>query len=110
MSVFEYIDEKLGILILNLSAAAGLSFYLFLLGLDLSSVALIWIVWLLILLGAGGLNYVQLSGKYHRMKSQLAGLDQKYLIAELIPKPHCMQEKIYYQMLRTANKSMLEEI
>lgn len=110
MSVFEYIDEKLGVLILNLSAAAGLSAYLFLLGLDLSAVALIWIVWLLILLGAGGLNYAQLSGKYHRMKGQLAGLDQKYLIAELIPKPHCMQEKIYYQMLRTASKSMLEEI
>ena len=110
MSVFEYVDEKLGVLILNLSAAAGLSAYLFLLGLDFSSVALIWITWLLILLGGGVLNYLHLSGKYRQMKSQLFGLDQKYLIAELLPKPQTMEEKIYYQMLKTASKSMLEEI
>lgn len=110
MSIFEYLNEKLGVLLLNLSAGAALSLYLFALGLGINAVALIWITWGLILLGAGTADYLRLSNKYGKMKRQMEGLDKKYLIAELLDKPETVEEKIYWQMLKTADKSMLEEV
>lgn len=110
MSLFEYINEKLAVLLLNLFAAAGLSLYLFMLGLDISAIALIWIVWGLILIGGGSIQYLSLRRKCHLMETQLSGLDKKYLITELLSKPEKAEEKVYYRMLKAASKSMLEEV
>lgn len=110
MSIFEYVNEKLGVLLLNITSCTFLSFYLFALGLNINEILLIWISWGIILLSTGTIAYLRLAAKYRTMQTQLSGLDQKYMIAELLSEPDSTAEIIYYKMLKTASKSMLEEI
>lgn len=47
---------------------------------------------------------------YKNLKSNLEGLDKKYLIAEIIDKPEFVEGKILLQTLEQTDKSMIEEI
>ena len=110
MNLYEYIYEKLGIIIVNLFSMFALSIFLKLLGLSFDPVLIILICWLVILVATLSVEYLRLKGKYAYINRQLDTLDQKYLICELLGKPSTQIEKIYYEMLRSANKSMIEEV
>ncbi len=55
-------------------------------------------------------GYERQRRKYREMCSLFAGLEEKYLICELMGKPKDQTEKMYYEMLRGANKAMAEKI
>ena len=38
------------------------------------------------------------------------GLEEKYLLSEMLPEPEDAEEQVYFQLFKMASKSMLEQI
>lgn len=110
LSFGNYIYEKLLMIILNLFCAAALTIYLRLLGNSLPAAIPILAVWFFILAAVIMKGFFTLRNKAQLLNNQLDMLDQKYLICEMLEKPENGLEKLYQLTLRTANKSMLENV
>ena len=87
----------------------ALSVFLKFNGVQSSAVGMILIAWALFLL-LFFVSYFNTSRRCQWMRYQLDGLDQKYLVSEILEKPHTQMELVYYEMLKKACKSMTEEV
>lgn len=110
MNFWEFLFEKLNMVLVNLFAATALIVFLKLVGIQGGALGLILIVWGIILIAVGGREYWSQKRKYDEIESQLEELDKKYLICELLGKPETQMEKLYTNMLRAGSKSMVEEV
>ena len=91
MNSKRYWKNRLPFLLTNLVCMAALTVFLLVCGNSVSAVVLILIVWALILLT--GLI-----------------LSERYLISEVMELPEQAEDQVYYQLLKMAGKSMLEQI
>lgn len=105
-----YWRQQILSLIFQLFCMAGLAAFLLVSGSRVDSVVLVLVVWILILA-------VYMVFFYFRRKAQLDALlalseqlEEKYLISEVMDKPARADDRVYYELLRMANKSMLEKI
>lgn len=96
--------------LLNLFCMAALGIYLVLLGNSFYFVLPILIVWTVILAIVRVGSYYRVKKKTARVCRQLEQLDQKYLICEMLERPENAQEKLCQLILRSASKSMLENV
>ena len=110
MNFWEFLFEKLNMVLVNLFVATALIVFLKLVGIQGGALGLILIVWGIILIAVGGREYWSQKRKYDEIESQLEELDKKYLICELLGKPETQMEKLYTNMLRAGSKSMVEEV
>ncbi|QLY81467.1 sensor histidine kinase [Clostridium intestinale] len=110
MSLGEFLYEKLYIILLNIFSAFTLAIFLKLLSIDNGPMIVIIIIWIMVLICTFLLEYFSLKNKYKEINKKLDALDQKYLICELLDKPESKLEKVYFNMLRQANKSMIEQV
>ena len=110
MTTVNYLSDKLMLIFLNLFCAAALSLYLTLLGNSPVVLLPILVIWMAVLSAVWGADYVRLKRKYMQISAQLNLLDQKYLICEMLDKPHTSVERHYQSILRAASKSMLEQV
>jgi signal transduction histidine kinase len=110
MSLGEFLYEKLYIILLNIFSAFTLAIFLKLLSIDNGPMVVIIIIWIMVLTCTFLLEYFSLKNKYKEINKKLDALDQKYLICELLDKPESKIEKVYFNMLRQANKSMIEQV
>ena len=110
MNFWEFLFEKLNMVLVNLFAATALIVFLKLVGIQGGALGLILIVWGIILIAVGGREYWSQKRKYDEIESQLEELDKKYLICELLGKPETQMEKLYTNMLLAGSKSMVEEV
>ena len=110
MTFTDYLYDKLMLLFLNLFCAAALCIYLVMFGNKLSILLPILLVWAIILICVWGTGYCRLHKKSVSISHQLDQLDQKYLIFEMLGKPGSYAEKLFHRILRTACKSMLENV
>ena len=67
---------------------------------------LFWVLIITILL----VEYLRRHAYYENLQSVLDGLDQKYLLAEVIPEPNFQDGKILYEVMHRVDKSMLDNI
>ena len=110
MNFWCYLEEKLFVMMGNLFLMVLAGVYLRACG-NPGAVIFYFIgIWLLILAGNLVWGYERQRRKYREMCSLFAGLEEKYLICELMGKPKDQTEKMYYEMLRGANKAMAEKI
>jgi signal transduction histidine kinase len=110
MNRYDFIYEKLSVILVNLFSALALTIFLKLIGTSNAEIIIILFCWSIILTFYLLLMYYKLCSHYKQMQQRLDGLDQKYLICEILDKPSTIGERVYYEMLREANKSMLEEV
>ena len=110
MSLGEFLYEKLYIILLNIFSVFTLAIFLKLLSIDNGPMVVIIIIWIMVLICTFLLEYFSLKNKYKEINKKLDALDQKYLICELLDKPESKLEKVYFNMLRQANKSMIEQV
>lgn len=110
MGFFRFFYEKLGILLINAFCAVALSVFLKFNGVQSSAVGMILIAWAFVLAALFFVSYFNTSRRCQWMRYQLDGLDQKYLVSEILEKPHTQMELVYYEMLKKACKSMTEEV
>jgi len=110
MNQKRYMKNMLPIILLNLIGMVALIIFLLASGNSEDMVLLIGVVWVLVLL-----IYIVKSGsirkKYlDRLLSMVEQLEERYLIAELMKEPERADDQVFYQILKMAEKSMLENI
>lgn len=110
MNFGEYLRDKIGIILLNLSCSLGLSVFLYAIGNSPGVIGLILVGWSMVFVGYITINYIRRNKYFSRIKSMLDGLEQKYLITEMIGQTHGLEDKEYVSILRRASKSMAEEV
>lgn len=105
-----YLKNQLPILILQLFCMLILSLFLLAIGNSLDSVCLILFTWLFILSVSVWSAYYKRKKELSRLLDMQEQLKEKYLIAELFPMPERADDQIFYYLLKSAEKSMLEHI
>jgi signal transduction histidine kinase len=110
MNFIDYLKDKIGIILLNISCGIALSLFLYGVGNGPGIIGLILAAWLMVFIGYSAINYVSRKKYFKRIKKLLDSLDQKYLITEMIGQPHRLEDKEYVAILRRALKSMTEAV
>lgn len=110
MKLGDYIKDKAGILLLN--GAGMLLLFIFLLasGNSVSVVALIFIAWFLILFFYLTGQYLGRKKYFQELQQLLEELDERYLLAEVMKPSWRLEDRIYREILRKSNKSVIEKI
>lgn len=105
-----YIKERLFFIVINL-----VTFLLFAAIMGIAKFSLTITLWIFIIWFAPLCIYIlyeyfKVKRYYSDVESVLDGLDQKFLISEVIKEPNFLEGKILHEVLREANKSMNENV
>ncbi|SHL01289.1 sensor histidine kinase [Hespellia stercorisuis] len=84
--------------------------FLCLTGYPIANFWLILIVWFVILFSWLITNWLERRQYFQKMDRTLEGLDQRYLLGELMPKSWHLEDKLYQGMIRKSNKAVIERI
>ena len=110
MNSRRYWKNRLPFLLTNLVCMAALTVFLLVCGNSVSAVVLILIVWALILLTGLVLTYWKRKRQMKKLLDMAEQLSERYLISEVMELPEQAEDQVYYQLLKMAGKSMLEQI
>ena len=110
MNSRRYWKNRLPFLLTNLVCMAALTVFLLVCGNSVSAVLLILIVWALILLAGLVLTYWKRKRQMKKLLDMAEQLSERYLISEVMELPEQAEDQVYYQLLKMAGKSMLEQI
>lgn len=110
MKLSEFLKDKILILLLNLVCLLLLSSFLRMCGNSESVIILIQIIWLLILGIWVFTEYLRRRAFFKKADCILQQTDQQYLLGELLPKSHRLEDQLYRDMIRRSNKSVIERI
>lgn len=94
----------------NLVCMAALTVFLLVCGNSISAVLLILVVWALVLLAGLFLTYWKRKRQIQKLLDMTGQLSERYLISEVMEQPEQAEDQVYYQLLKMAGKSMLEQI
>lgn len=110
MKLSDYIYEVKGVLLACF--AGGLFFTLILaaFGLSAAQLALLWICFCLILFPTLLLCWRKKHRRLSYLSDTLQALEPKYLLAEIADAPDSALEQVYFRLLRTALKSMADQV
>ena len=110
MSFREFCKSKAGVLLLNAGALLLLSVYLFMLKNTGTAVFIIIIFWILALCVYLLAEYFSRRKYFRELLSVLEELDQRYLIAEVMKPGPRLEDRLYWEILKRSNKSVMEKI
>lgn len=110
MSAKAYWRQQLSLLLLHLLCMIALAVFLRINGNSLDSIFLILGSWAFILAGYLWKSYHDKKSKLDRLLALAEQLEERYLLSEVMEKPEQADDQVYYQLLKMAGKSMLEQI
>ena len=110
MNSRRYWKKRIPFLLTNLVCMAVLTVFLLVCGNSISAVLLILVVWALVLLTGLFLTYWTRKRQMQKLLDMVGQLSERYLISEVIELPEQAEDQVYYQLLKMAGKSMLEQI
>lgn len=110
MSRADYAKLLLPALGANLAGMTGLALFLLAAGSSAGTVGLILGVWAGCFALYGEVAFRTRRRQMERLLAQARALDKRYLIAEVMEKPHRADDRVFYQVMQLAQHSMLEEI
>ncbi len=105
-----YWKQQIPCLLINFICMVGLSAFLWVIGNNLDSIVLILIVWLAILTVYLAKSYFNRKVYLDKLLKLAEQLEERYLLFEVMEKPSQAGDQVYYQLLKMAGKSMLEQI
>lgn len=105
-----YWKQQIPCLLLNILCMVGLAAFLRIVGNSLDCIALILIVWSVILAAFLAKRYYDRKAQMDKLLKLAEQLEARYLLAEVMEKPERADDQAYYQLLRMAGRSMLEQI
>lgn len=110
MKFGDYLKDKGLLLLLHLVCASVMTLFLRMTGYAAANCLLILCFWGIILFFWLVSSYLQ-RGKYFREAQQiLEKMDQRYLLGELLPDSFRLEDRLYREMIRKSNKSVIERI
>lgn len=105
-----YIKDQIPCILTHIISMIGCGIFLPAVNIDKGIISILLILWFFILAIYLNVQYYFRSRYFKEVLSQLDGLDKKYLIAEVIDPPAHTDDRIYYDILKASNKSMIEQV
>lgn len=110
LSFGAFLKDKLLLFLLHITCMLVLTGYLLLTGYPWDSCALILICWLLILTAWTLYDYHDRKTYFLQIEHVLDKVDQRFLLGELMPGSPRIEDRLYREMIRRSNKSVIERI
>ena len=95
---------------MNITFLFFLNIYLYFLNIYIVNLIILDLILLLIFITFFSLEYIKINKRYKYIKKLTDNLTEKYLIAEILPKPQTLEEKAYYYALKKACKSLNDKL
>ena len=105
-----FIKDKSLLLILQVVCMALLYGFLRVTGYGDTNSILILCVWILILTVYVAALYVRRRKYFQQLQRILDQVDKRYLLGELMPDSYRLEDRLYQEMIRSSNKSVIERI
>lgn len=110
MNFKNYFKDKFLLLILNVTGLCTLTLFLRATDYNSDNILLIWIFWISILCIWFVVTYLQRKRYFREAGRILEKMDQRYLLGELLPDSFRLEDRLYHEMIRYSNKSVIEKI
>lgn len=110
MSGKQYLKNQIPVIFVNLMGMLALALFLFANGNSIQTVLFIFIVWLIILIAYLSVAYYMQKRYLNKLLGMTEQLEERYLIPEIMTIPDRADEQVFYQIMKMAEKSMLEKI
>lgn len=110
MNSRRYWKNRIPFLLTNLICMVALIVFLLVCGNSISVVLLILVVWAVVLLSGLFLTYWKRKQQTQKLLDMAGWLSERYLISEVMELPEQAEDQVYYQLLKMAGKSMLEQV
>jgi len=110
MNIISFLQDKLLLYLLHLSCMMALAVFLCATGYSKDACLLILICWFLVLSVWTICEYRQRKRYFSRMEAILAQIDQRFLLGELMPFSDRLEDRLYREMIRCSNRSVIEKI
>ncbi len=110
MSRKQYVKNLLPTFLVNFIGMLALALFLIASGNSIDTIILILVVWSVILLIYISVSCTLRKRYVERLLSMAEQLEERYLIPELMKEPERADDRVFYQILKMAEKAMLEKI
>lgn len=110
MKMTEYLRDKILLLVLHAGCMLLLVGFLHATGYETGYGMLILLFWVLVLAVWLGYGYYNRKCYFQELETTLEKMDQRYLLGELMPVSHRLEDQLYREMIRISNKSVIERI
>lgn len=110
MSLRDFFKDRLGAVTLNIMGLITLMIFLFSVGNSLQTLKTIFLTWIMVSFTFYGGEYYKRKKYFQYIFKAVDNLDKKYLICEVIEEPPYKDAVPYFELMKKARKSMLEEI
>ena len=110
MSGRQYLKNQLPVLLINLLGILALALFLIASGNNIQTVLFILVVWLIVLASCLLFFYFSRKKYLNKLLDMTEELEERYLLPEIMQEPEKADEQVFYQIMKMAEKSMLERI
>jgi len=110
MNIISYLKDKILLFLLHISCMMALSVFLLATGYQRDLCLLILLCWFLILMVWTTCEYRKRKRYFSRMEAVLRQVDKRFLLGELMPYSARLEDKIYRDMIRSSNRSVIEKL
>ncbi|MCM1121338.1 MAG: sensor histidine kinase [Eubacterium sp.] len=110
MSGKQYLKNKLPMILLNLLSMITLAVFLSVIDVGIQSILFITLVWTFVMICYLIIVYSSHKKYLAKLLHMTEQLDERYLIAEIMETPDNAEERVFYQIMKMGEKSMLEKI
>ena len=105
-----WLRNRIPFLLVNVLGMAALACFLLVSGNSRDTACLVMTVWILALCAGLTCSFLTRKRYFDRLMRMAEGLDERYLIPEVMEEPFLAEDLAYYRILRMAERSMLENI
>ena len=105
-----YLKNQIPAILVNLMGMLALALFLFANGNQFQTVLFIFTVWFIILTTYLSVVYYVRNRYLNQLLDMTEQLEERYLIPEIMTIPRKADEQVFYQIMKMAEKSMLEKI
>lgn len=110
MSGKQYLKNQIPAILVNLIGMLALALFLLANANRLQTVLFIFTVWVMILITYFSAAYYMRKRYLNKLLDMTEQLEERYLIPEIMTIPEKADEQVFYQIMKMAEKSMLEKI
>ena len=106
----QYLKNQLPVILIHLLGMLALSLFLMACGNSIPVIFFICMAWLAVMASCLTAFFFMRKKHLDRLLSMTEQLEERYLIPEIMPMPQRADDQVFYQMMKLAEKSMLEKI
>ncbi len=110
MSGKQYLKNQIPVLLINLFGMLTLALFLLASGNPFPTVLFLSGIWLVVFTAYVTVAFHMHKKRLGKLLAMAKQLEERYLIPEIMPVPDQANERVFYQMMKMAEKSMLEKI